>query len=85
MAESWKSSIQNIPQTGRKQIYLQHILYFSVPQTFLLTFGGLTLDFSNAPSWQYQNQSGNTKEKQHFSILLLLGGFAHFCHVVCLK
>lgn len=45
MAESWKSSIQNIPQTGRKQIYLQHILYFSVPQTFLLTFGGLTLDF----------------------------------------
>lgn len=45
MAENWNSSIQNIPKAGCKQIYLQDILYFSVPQTFLLTFGGLTSDF----------------------------------------
>lgn len=45
MGESWKSSMQNIPQTGCKQMHLQRILYFSVPQTLLLTFGRLTSGF----------------------------------------
>lgn len=45
MAESWKCSTQNIPKTGFKQLHLQHNPYFSVPQAFLLSFGGVTFDF----------------------------------------
>lgn len=45
MTESWKSSTQNTPKTGFKQLHLQHTPYFSVPQAFILSSGGLTSDF----------------------------------------
>lgn len=45
MAGSWKSSIQNIPKSGFKQLHLQHTPYFSIPQAFRLSFGGQSSDF----------------------------------------